>query len=261
MRRALGKIKKGDVLARGTKKLTLAIALFLCVASPGIGQGPVLADHLAGDASFEPEAAAQQGCTLFYDVPRHHWYYDYINKIAMRSVTLGCGGGNYCPDNTPENPTLGLVTRGQMAAFLIRARGEFDPPMPATQRFADVPPSNPFYKFIDRMAVLGITLGCDTTGQIYCPDGFVTRGEIATFLERAVNRTNPPIPPSQRFSDVLPGHTFYRFIDSFVVNNLSRGIMNVVKNKCVPNNDLFFCPQRHITRDEMAAFLVIQFQW
>jgi len=74
-------------------------------------------------------------------------------------VTLGCGGGNYCPND--------FITRDQMAAFIIRALGEYNPPTPPTQRFNDVPPSNPFYNFIDRMAVLGVTLGC--SAQNYCP--------------------------------------------------------------------------------------------
>ena len=72
-----------------------------------------------------------------------------------------------------------------MAAFIIRAFGEFNPPLPATQRFLDVPPSNPFYSFIDRMAALGITLGCG--GGNYCPDLEVSRAQMAAFLVRAFN--------------------------------------------------------------------------
>jgi hypothetical protein len=45
-----------------------------------------------------------------------------------------------------------------MVAFIMRALGEFNPPQPAQQRFEDVLPTNPFYHFIERMAVLQITL-------------------------------------------------------------------------------------------------------
>ena len=83
--------------------------------------------------------------------------------------------GLYCPANP--------VTREQMAAFMIRALGEFNPPTPGSQRFLDVPPSNTFYNFIDRMAVLQITLGCG--GGNYCPADQVTRGQMAAFLVRA----------------------------------------------------------------------------
>jgi hypothetical protein len=77
------------------------------------------------------------------------------------------------------------VTREQMAAFIIRSLGEFNPPTPAQQRFLDVPPSNPFYNFIDRMAVLNITAGCG--GSNYCPTSAVTREQMAAFLVRAFN--------------------------------------------------------------------------
>jgi len=64
-----------------------------------------------------------------------------------------------------------------MAAFLMRALGEFSPPTPASQRFNDVPSSNVFYSFIDRIAALNITVGCG--GGNYCPGDPVTREQMA----------------------------------------------------------------------------------
>ena len=97
----------------------------------------------------------------FLDVPSNDPFYLDIGKLAARGVTLGCGSGNYCPNDA--------VTREQMAAFIMRAKGEFNPPTPGSQRFTDVPPSNVFYNFIDRMAVLNITLGCTPDHLFYCP--------------------------------------------------------------------------------------------
>jgi hypothetical protein len=113
------------------------------------------------------------------DVPPTSPFYAFIDRMAVLQITLGCGGGNYCPAST--------VTREQMAVFIIRALGELNPPTPATQRFDDVPPSSPFYNFIDRMAVLGITLGCSASPPLYCPTASVTRGQMAVFLVRAFN--------------------------------------------------------------------------
>jgi hypothetical protein len=70
-----------------------------------------------------------------------------------------------------------------MSAFLVRALGEFTPPLPPSQRFTDVAPSNPFYNFIDRLAVLNITTGCGV--NTYCPSQVVTREQMAAFLVRA----------------------------------------------------------------------------
>ena len=57
-------------------------------------------------------------------------------------------------------------------------------PAPGTQTFADVPPSFLYYKGIEALAASGITGGCGNGN--FCPNGFVTRGEIATFFARAL---------------------------------------------------------------------------
>lgn len=48
----------------------------------------------------------------FNDVPDSNIFHDDITWLADAGVTLGCGGGNFCPDAP--------VTRGQMAAFMHR---------------------------------------------------------------------------------------------------------------------------------------------
>jgi len=58
---------------------------------------------------------------------------------------------------------------------------------PSAQRFNDVPPSNLFYREIDRMAVTQVTLGCSSSPPLYCPSDFVTRRQMAAFLVRAFN--------------------------------------------------------------------------
>ena len=142
---------------------------------------PVLREQMAafiiralGD--FNPPTPPDQ---RFADVPPSNPFYNFIDALAVRQVTLGCGGGNYCPTDP--------VLREQMAAFLIRALGEFNPPTPPFQRFNDVPPSNSFYSFIDRLAVLNITMGCSANPPLFCPASEVTRAQMAAFLVRAFN--------------------------------------------------------------------------
>jgi hypothetical protein len=50
--------------------------------------------------------------------------------------------------------------------------------------FGDVPPSHPFFRFIEAFAAAGITSGCG--GGNFCPERNVTRGEMAVFLARAL---------------------------------------------------------------------------
>jgi hypothetical protein len=174
----------------------------------------------------------------FADVPATDIFYSEIGRLSARGVTVGCGGGNYCPDQP--------VTREQMSAFLMRALGEFNPPPPAMQRFQDVLPTNFFYAFIDRLAVLGITLGCGP--NIYCPADTVTREQMAAFLARALGSPAPPAPPSQAFADVPPTSYFFNYIDWLFTRGVTRG--------CNGSN---YCPFNPVTRGEMAAFLVRAF--
>jgi S-layer homology domain len=170
----------------------------------------------------------------FADVPRANPFYPFIETIFHRGVTTGCGATTYCPGS----PT----TREQMAAFLLRGRGEFDPPPPATQRFLDVPPTNPFYRFIDRLAVLGITFGCG--GGSYCPGAPISREQMAAFIIRALGEFDPPQPATQRFLDVPPTNPFYRFIERMAVLGITSG--------CGGGN---YCPTDPVTREQMSVFL------
>jgi hypothetical protein len=181
----------------------------------------------------------------FSDVPIGANFYNEISRLSSRSVTLGCQGPpnpySYCPTQT--------VLRDQMAAFIIRALGEFSPPTPPTQRFNDVPTNHPFYNFIDRMAVLQITLGCQASPPLYCPGSTVTHQEMAAFIIRALGMPNPPTPATQRFSDVAPSHPFYAFIDQMYERGIWTG--------CPGSNT--YCPTSLVTREQMAAILVRAF--
>jgi len=49
------------------------------------------------------------------DVPTNYWAFKAIEALADSGITTGCGGGNFCPDQS--------VTRAQMAVFLAKALG------------------------------------------------------------------------------------------------------------------------------------------
>ena len=103
-----------------------------------------------------------------------------IDKLATAGVTLGCNppvNDRYCP-NQP-------VTRGQMAAFLVRALGYTD--SGDGDLFTDDDGSI-FEADIDKLATAGVTAGCNPpTNDRYCPNNPVTRGQMAAFLVRALD--------------------------------------------------------------------------
>jgi serine protease len=95
-----------------------------------------------------------------------------INRLAAAAVTSGCSATRYCPS--------GQVTRAQMASFLARALN-----LPPTSKdyFID-DNGNRHEDAINRVAAAGITSGCSLANS-YCPDGLVTREQMAAFLHRA----------------------------------------------------------------------------
>ncbi|MBL8234243.1 MAG: S-layer homology domain-containing protein [Bryobacterales bacterium] len=115
---------------------------------------------------------------VFDDVPATHPYFRAIQAIRAARITIGCSTrpARYCPDAP--------VTRGEMAAFIVRAvlrsdDFEYD----GTPHFQDVPTTHPFFRHIQRLRNLGITVGCGNGN--FCPNDTNTRGQMAAFIVRA----------------------------------------------------------------------------
>ncbi len=106
-------------------------------------------------------------------------YESAIEKLAGAGITQGCNppaNTRFCPDQ--------YVTRGMMAAFLVRGLGLNSA---LSDPFTDDNGSI-FEGAIERLAAAGITQGCNPPANTkFCPDQYVTRGMMAAFLMRAVN--------------------------------------------------------------------------
>jgi len=127
-------------------------------------------------ASFTPPAATG---TLFADVPAGFWAAAWIEQLAHDGISSGCGSGNYCPSSA--------VTRAQMAVLLLRARhGNGFVPAPASGSiFSDIPATYWAAAWVEQLAGEGITSGCGSGN--FCPEGPVSRAQMAVFLVRAFN--------------------------------------------------------------------------
>jgi 5'-nucleotidase/UDP-sugar diphosphatase len=100
-----------------------------------------------------------------------------INALAGVGITKGCNppaNDNFCPDD--------LVTRAQMASFLVRALGLDAAPL---DLFTD-DATSVHQGDINAIRMAGITVGCNPpASDLYCADRPVLREEMATFLARA----------------------------------------------------------------------------
>jgi SpoIID/LytB domain protein len=110
---------------------------------------------------------------------------DDINALALAGITKGCNppaNTRFCPNNT--------VSRGQTAAFIVRAWNLTD--SGKGDWFIDDNRSI-FERDIDRLATARITLGCNPPSNTrYCPDRLLSRGEMSSFLARALKNLPTP---------------------------------------------------------------------
>jgi hypothetical protein len=98
----------------------------------------------------------------------------------------------------------------------------------ASDRFRDVGDSNPFHDEINELFRARITKGCATNPLRFCPDGAVTRQQMAGFLTRGLARvfwdagspragTSPPCLASVTVdAGGLPGGTGYVLVNATV---------------------------------------------
>jgi predicted phosphohydrolase len=102
-----------------------------------------------------------------------------IERLAAAGITKGCNppsNSRFCPNDS--------VTRGQMAAFLVRALDLTEGA--GSDDFTDDDDSI-FEADIERLAAAGITKGCNPpSNSRFCPDSRLTRGQMAAFLRRAI---------------------------------------------------------------------------
>ncbi len=197
------------------------------------------------------------GGSPFSDVQSGSTFASYIEALYNNGITTGCGNGDYCPSED--------VTRDQMAAFIIRAlytnTFTVSSQMPY---FSDVPVTDNFFSYIQKMKDMGITVGCGNGD--YCPSEDVTRDQMAAFLVRATqisaggqpegftcnggvagksfdcSTTNP------YFSDVTSTNNYFKYIQKLKELGITVG--------CGSGN---YCPSEDVTRDQMGAFIARAF--
>ncbi len=111
---------------------------------------------------------------FFTDDDGKPWEYA-INRLAAADIAIGCAPGLYCP--------YGIVSRAQMASFLVAA---FELEPSDTDAFTDDDGSS-HESAINALAAAEITTGCSSIQpERFCPDKFVSRGQMAAFLFRAL---------------------------------------------------------------------------
>ncbi len=141
----------------------------------------------------------------------------YLDSVVLAEKRIGC-------DPDPCNPTW--------------------KPGAEDELFKDMSPGSFAYKEAMILFANGITNGCRSApNRMFCPSCSVKRSHMATFIVRSAGwpLVNPATPT---FSDVPKTHMFYREIETLKAHKVTYG--------CGSGK---FCPDSHVTRAQMAAFL------
>lgn len=190
-------------------------------------------DHTPFTFSVEGE-----GSPPFGDVPADHWAYLPIEDLLQTNMISGCSVEPrlYCPDDP--------VTRAESAVFLVKGihGADYSPP-DLTPSFTDTV-GHWAEDWIEVLAGEGVTAGCGSGN--FCPDASATRAQMAVFLLRAKYGTEyvPPPASGNVFRDVSADHWAADWIESLAAEGITFGC-----------GDGIYCPERDVSRAQMAVFI------
>ena len=151
--------------------LVYSIALLACEDETGTVSG--FLDQIAlGDLATVNTLASiatqfGQGCQEPGFIPASPFTIDNHNNLYQLRIVINGPAGS------------GLRFYDIAVAYFLQIS-----PAPASPTFGDVPVTHTYFRAIEAFAASGITGGCGNGN--YCPNQFVTRGELAAFFARAL---------------------------------------------------------------------------
>jgi hypothetical protein len=187
-------------------------------------------------------------------------FYAHIRCLACRSILGGYADGTFRPNND--------ITRGQIAKVVSNAVGFNESPGP--QIYEDVPTTNAFYAWINRLSRRGHMGGypcgtmpsepCNTDNKPYFrPTASATRGQLAKIVASAAQITGTPT--GQRYADVEPDSTFYVWIEQLsnlgVMSGYSCGTLPT--EPCDEQRRAYFRPFNNVTRGQASKIVANTF--
>ncbi|KAA3635169.1 MAG: hypothetical protein DWP92_11465, partial [Armatimonadetes bacterium] len=122
---------------------------------------------------------------------------------------------------------------------------------------AELPPGGTFLDddlmveegYIEAIAAIDVTRGCNPpANDRFCPEKYLTRAQMASIFVRALGLAPTTVGP---FKDI-EGNIHANDINALAATGITKG--------CNPPENDDFCPDRAVTRGEMAAFVARGFE-
>src|SRR5207237_1224749 len=147
-------------------------------------------------------------------------FYEYIRCLACRYIVSGYNDAAHCGTAIPCFLPFANIVRGQIAKMVSNSAGLLDPIPSTRQTYHDVPFSEPFWVYIERLTAHGVMGGyqcgvqpagpCDAQNRPYfLTYNFATRGQIAKIDANGAGFLEPIPSTHQTFEDVPYGNPFW----------------------------------------------------
>jgi hypothetical protein len=260
--RSATSVATGTIVATGTAtQAATGTSIAATSTSTQVSTGtPVGATSTSVAATATTVAGTPTPCTVsFVDVPANNTFYANIRCLACNGILGGYSDGTFRPNND--------ITRGQIAKVVSNAAGFNE--NPGAQIYEDVPSTNPFYAWINRLSMRGHMGGylcgtvptepCGTSNRPYFrPNANATRGQLAKIVASAAHIIGTPT--GQRYEDVAPDSTFYVWIEQLS----SLGVMGGYacgrpSEPCGTDNKPYFRPNNNVTRGQASKIVANTF--
>jgi len=134
-------------------------------------------DAVIGIAIWKRDRYAAKTPVVTYSVPAHGWDTDFAGPL---NYAVGTNDGVEYVIDVEQAPSSDPQYFGYVQVWWHRTISA----APANPTFADVPPSDTGFQYIEALVAAGITAGCG--GSNYCPDATLTRRQMAVFLSKAL---------------------------------------------------------------------------
>ena len=189
------------------------------------------------------------GGFVLRNLPSHSLYGQYVfGDFCSGQLWRGVpgGGGTFTRTNVFDT-SFGITSFGESEkgrVYLTDINGDTLQWL-APYTFADVTPTYFAWSFVEAVFDQGVIPGCG--GDNFCPESFISRGEMALFLLKAKEGEayNPPPCTTPMFNDVPCSDPLAPWINELVRRGVTAG--------CGNGN---YCPTASVTRSQMSVFLL-----
>ena len=179
----------------------------------------------------------------FPDVPDEAWYADALDWASDRGIVWWLPPDPFQPDR--------VVTRSEAAVYLHLFH---QPPTPTSgpstvttePEFTDLEEAGRLADHVEALAAGGVFEGTECAPQGFCPNQEITRHEVAVWLVRIVDGSDPSPADKVPFADVMPDVWWAGHVNRLAELEITRG--------CATDPPRF-CPDQSVTRAQMAALL------